>query len=110
MSGTTCRSGGEAPARPAGAGLLPTHLTEIYLFARSAAAVAVPMYFDWKRATRSRHIPTNASDVSFSTDFHASLTAGRVFRQVARLHHFSPFFLPSLVAHVDFRAMRSGWL
>ena len=39
-----------------------------------------------------------------------ALTAGRVFRQIARLHHFSPFSLPSLVAHMDFQAMRSGWL
>jgi hypothetical protein len=60
--------------------------------------------------TCARHIPTNASDVSLSTDFHACLMAGSVFRQIARLHHFSPFSLPSLVAHMDFQAMRSGWL
>src|ERR1039458_846694 len=29
---------------------------------------------------------------------------------LARLHHFSPFSLPSLVAHIDFQAMRLGWL
>src|SRR4249919_3285593 len=88
--------------------LLANHSTEIYWFARSAAAVA--MYFDWKCATRSRHIATNAPEVSLSTDFHAALTAGRVFPQIARLHHFSRFSLPSLVAHMDFQAMRSGWL
>jgi hypothetical protein len=38
------------------------------------------------------------------------LTAGWVFRQIARLHHFSPFSMPSLVAHMDFQAMRSGWM
>ena len=45
MSGTTCRSGGEAPARPAGAATPANHSTEIYWFARSAAA-AVAMYFE----------------------------------------------------------------
>jgi len=55
-------------------------------------------------------MPTNASDVTLSTDFHAFLRAGRVLPQIARLHHFSPFSLPSLVAHRDFQAMRSGWL
>src|SRR6478672_1229160 len=107
MSGTMCRSGREAPARPAGAATPANHSTEIYWFVRSAAAA---MYFDWKCATRSRHIPTNASDVSFSTDFHAALTAGRVLPQIARLHHFSPFSLPSLVAQMDFQAIRLGWL
>jgi hypothetical protein len=43
-SRTTCRTGGEAPARPAGAATAATHSTEIYWFARSAAAVA--MYFE----------------------------------------------------------------
>src|ERR1700730_15513443 len=103
MSGTTCRSGREAPARPAGAATPANHSTEIYWFARSAAAVA--MYFDWKSATRSRHIPTNAPDVSLSTDFHAALTHGRVFPQIARLHHFSRFSLPSRGAHMDFQGM-----
>src|SRR5206468_2913710 len=83
-------------------------LPEIYCFAPPAAAAA--MYFERNSATRARHIPTNPADVSLSTDFHACLTAGRVFRQIARLHHFSPFSLPSLVAHMDFQAMRSGWL
>src|SRR3984885_7804156 len=96
------------PLGPRGAATPSNHSTEIYWFARSASAVA--MYFEYKSATRSRHIPTNAPDVSLSTDLHASLTAGRVFRQIARLHHFSPFSLPSLVAHMDFQAMRSGWL
>ena len=41
-SRTTCRSGGEAPARPAGAATPANHSTEIYWFARSAAA----MYFE----------------------------------------------------------------
>jgi inorganic triphosphatase YgiF len=43
--------------------------TKIYWFARSAAAVAV--YFEYKWSTRSRHISTNAADVSYpptSTD------------------------------------------
>jgi hypothetical protein len=44
-SRTTCRSGGEAPARPAGAATPANHSTEIYWFARSAAA-AVAMYFE----------------------------------------------------------------
>src|SRR5262249_61664944 len=104
------------PARPAGAAPPASHATEIYCFAGSAAGVlalvaaaaAAVMYFAWKCATRSRHIPTNAADVSLSTDFHACLTAGRVFFQIARLHHFSPFSMPSLVAHMDFQAMRSG--
>ena len=43
-SPTTCRSGGDAPARPAGAATPANHSTEIYWFARSAAAVA--MYFE----------------------------------------------------------------
>ena len=51
---------------------------------------------------------TNAADVSFSTDFQACLMAGRVFPQIARLHHRSPFSLPSSVAHIDLQAMRSG--
>src|SRR6202790_3046842 len=106
MNGTTCRSGGEAPARPAGAATPANHSTEIYWFARSAAAVA--MYFEWKCTTRSRHIPQNAPYVSLSTDFHAALTAGRVFPQIARLHHFSRFSLPSLVAHIDFQATQIG--
>ena len=42
-SRTTCRSGGEAPARPAGAATPANHSTEIYWSARSAAAVT--MYF-----------------------------------------------------------------
>src|ERR1700752_197509 len=82
-------------------------LSRIYWF---ACAAALAMYFDWNSATRSRHIPTNAPDVSLSTDPHARLTAGRVFPQIARLHHFSPFSLPSLVAHMDFQAMLSDWL
>jgi hypothetical protein len=39
-------SGGEAPTRPAGAATPANHSTEIYWFARSAAAVA--MYFESK--------------------------------------------------------------
>src|SRR4029077_12134715 len=97
-------------APSAGAATLASHSTEFYWCTRSASAVAVVMYFEEKCATRSRHIPTNASDVSFSTDFHAPLTAGSVLPQIARLHHFSPFSLPSLVAHIDFQAMRLGWL
>jgi hypothetical protein len=45
-SRTTCRSGSEAPARPAGAATPANHSTEIYGFARSAAAAAVAMYFE----------------------------------------------------------------
>src|SRR5690349_5702951 len=47
------------------------------------------MYFAWKCATRSRHIPTNASDVSFSTDFHAFLD-GR--KRIAPDRAPAPFF------------------
>ena len=35
---------------------------------------------------------------------------GSVFPQIARLHHFSPFSLPSSVAHIDSQATRSGLL
>src|SRR6476469_2343212 len=44
------------------------------------------------------------------TDFQTCLTVGSVFPQIARLHHLSPFCRPSSVAHIDFQAIRSGWL
>src|SRR5215470_8464867 len=44
-----------------------------------------------------------APDVKFSTDFQTRLTLGSVFSQIARLHHFSPLALPSLVAHLVMR-------
>lgn len=42
----------------------------------------------------------------FIDRFRVCLTARRVLRQMARLNHFSPFSLPSLVAHMDFRPSR----
>jgi hypothetical protein len=36
------------------------------------------------------------------------LIAGSVLPQIARLHHRSPFSLPSSVAHIDLQAMRFG--
>src|SRR5580700_560575 len=45
---------------------------------------------------------TKAPEVSLSTDFQTCLMVGSVFCQLARLHHFSPFCLPSLVTHIDF--------
>src|SRR5262249_17451321 len=77
-----------------------------YCFASPAAA----MYFVRNSATRARHMPTNASDVIWSTDFHTFLMAGRVLPQIARLHHLSAFSLPSRVEHMDLQAMRSGRL
>jgi len=38
-------------------------------------------------------------------DFHAALRP-EGYCPIARLHHFSPFSLPSLVAHIDFQALR----
>ena len=85
---------------------------EVHYFPRAASAVAVaaPMYFAWKCATRSRHIPTNASDVSFSTDFHALLD-GR--KHIAPDRASAPFLalLPAFAGRAHgFQAMRSGGL
>src|SRR5262249_52268903 len=55
-------------------------------------------------------MPTNAPEVSLSTDFQTCLIAGSVLRQIASLHHRSPFSLPSSWAQMDFQAMRFGWL
>ena len=52
----------------------------------------------YKRSTRSRHMATKAPDVRLLTDFQICLIVGSVFSQMARLHHFSPFSLPSSVA------------
>jgi len=87
MSGTTCRSGGEPPLGR-GRQLLPTAQREI---TASPGRAAVAMYFERNSATRARHIPTNASDVSLSTDFHACLMAGSVLPQIARLHPLFAF-------------------
>ena len=51
---------------------------------------------------------TKAFEVIFSTDFQSCLMFGSVFCQTARLHHFSPFSLPSSVAHIDCQAIRQG--
>ena len=76
----------------------------------SFAAIAVSEYRDLSWSTRCRHMVTNASEVSLFTDFQARLAVGSVFPQIARLHHASPFCRPSSVAHIDFQAIRSGWL
>ena len=76
----------------------------------SFAAIAVSEYRELSWSTRCRHMVTNASEVSLFTDFQARLTVGSVFPQIACLHHVSPFCRPSSVAHIDFQAIRSGWL
>jgi len=76
----------------------------------SFAAIAVSEYRELSWSTRSRHIFIKAAEVSLFTDFQARLAVGSVFPQIARLHHLSPFCRPSSVAHIDFQAIRSGWL
>ena len=70
----------------------------------------VSEYREYNCDTRSCHILTKAPEVTLLTVFQMCLIAGSVLPQIARLHHFSPFALPSSVAHIDFQARRSEWL